>query len=99
MKLTHCVCVIQKTTDCGVFSCQRVAVARGRRRRRAMVLPVKILESVVVAASCSPPTFALCATVGTLRLAKDGLPPEAAERRRVVENTGLEPVTSWLQTR
>jgi hypothetical protein len=49
-----------------------------------------------------PPTFALRATVGTtLRpLAKVGLPPEArASGRRVVENTGLEPVTSWLQTR
>jgi hypothetical protein len=42
---------------------------------------------------CPPSRFSL------RRTAFISLPAEAAQRRRLVENTGLEPVTSWLQTR
>ena len=46
---------------------------------------------------------AFAALVHNLRSALAGLPTVAAsaasDQRRLVENTGLEPVTSWLQTR
>jgi hypothetical protein len=54
-------------------------------------------------ANSSASTIALRATVDILRQRLPGSPSEAAraasDSRRMVENTGLEPVTSWLQTR
>jgi hypothetical protein len=62
----------QRTTDCGVFSCQRASrISRSR--------DVAILRSNV----CSRSTDH-----------QNSTSPDV-----MVENTGLEPVTSWLQTR
>jgi hypothetical protein len=45
-------------------------------------------------------TFARFASYGGTASAMRGLPSRSPrEGRRLVENTGLEPVTSWLQTR
>jgi hypothetical protein len=61
----------QRTTDCRVFSCQRVRRTRQRRNARGS------------------------------KLVKSSAPDRArgAVERTLVENTGIEPVTSWLQTR
>jgi hypothetical protein len=77
----------QRTTDCGVFSCQRIS----RATYELSILPNLMLRS----------TFALRATVDTnlRRLANRSSRPRWQRERRLVENTGLEPVTSWLQTR
>ena len=82
----------QRTTDCGVFSCQRTCGPRPT--------------------ACGPPNYStLVVRSASARFAssggharKLGLPTAtrlsvSAGERRLVENTGLEPVTSWLQTR
>jgi hypothetical protein len=72
-------CVVKKTTDCRIFSCQKTRLRNFRCFGGASLFRL--------AQTCWP------AQPKASRLAK----PQA--RRRLVENTGIEPVTSWLQTR
>ena len=70
-------CVVKKTTDCRIFSCQKTQNLFALR---------------------GPPS-----RVALRRTTSLGLPNRSNARcqawRRLVENTGIEPVTSWLQTR
>ena len=86
------VCGRKKTTVCRIFSCQRVSafavsgVCGQSVLQRSQPRPS---ENVVHlrASRCGETAF-------------DGLPGRSpCMGRRLVENTGLEPVTSWLQTR
>ncbi len=87
------------------LSTQRRALARRRRellstlrerweRRRPPNLPIL---SIHLARCKRDRSFLLLARLSRTR--SDGHPPRADHERRLVENTGLEPVTSWLQTR
>jgi hypothetical protein len=71
-------CVVKKTTDCRIFSCQKTAKKLVRLARS---------------------TFARRATADNLRWLANRSNARCQALRRLVENTGIEPVTSWLQTR
>jgi hypothetical protein len=83
----------KRTTVCRIFSCQRAA--EGNRLLSAFKLihglPGALAWPVIrssFATRCGPPSPRLRrASFACIRV------------RRMVENTGLEPVTSWLQTR
>ena len=86
------------------LSILRTPLARCKRERRKLFEP----PDERALPRCQP-AFALCATAGrpSLMLPPIALPPIAVNRsllrvssgERRLENTGLEPVTSWLQTR
>ena len=71
--------VVKKTTDCRIFSCQKIRL----RRFRDFGETGSLSETVNLFMAGSRACLAIA----------------AGGRRRLVENTGIEPVTSWLQTR
>ena len=102
--LTHCVCVVKELPIAG-YSVVKESALRGSRLRRARCRPPPILSSSFGAESA----FALraaaacracaCRTVDASLALACQPKPRLHRERRLVENTGLEPVTSWLQTR
>ena len=88
-------CALSETTVCRIFSCQRAAVAFRPRRANARIGPPSRLRRfggtplAAFARQWRHPT----------RLLSRSPVSHCATERRLVENTGLEPVTSWLQTR
>jgi hypothetical protein len=111
---THCECVQKRTTVCRIFSCQRthwlwavgtkpwaLPVLSSRDRLTAFQRATCLNRSHLRLARPRGPAFALRATADNRRLAcQPSLTRMIGKReQRLVENTGLEPVTSWLQTR
>jgi hypothetical protein len=104
----HTACVWSENYRCRIFSCQRALEtyfrfqtllpvdSTSRGNRRSKLQPSRPLSC----AACGPPP--LLRSYGGQP--SPGLPtvahaPVGKRERRLVENTGLEPVTSWLQTR
>jgi hypothetical protein len=86
----HCVCVVGKTTVCRVFSCQRSASALRASARQAM--------RPEVTGPAEKPSLRSLGLPSRSSLSPGRLSGQASAERGL-ENTGLEPVTSWLQTR
>ncbi len=95
----------EKTTVCRIFSCKE-------RNLRAALAVAATSDSTIRAhpgasgtAEHLPKPSRPPSLSRSVPLAAAGLPSRslahaiASARRRLVENTGLEPVTSWLQTR
>ncbi len=84
----------KRTTVCRIFSCQRSAAALRLQLDELAIVPRHPSISLF-----SPPS--LPPWRAAPKLAAPGVRCKAAWplREGMVENTGLEPVTSWLQTR
>ena len=80
---THCVCVVGKTTVCRIFSCQRTADAVPRQ-------PSRTAQTTRRKTRRGPPS------AGNRLVQPARRPPR---KTALVENTGIEPATSWLQTK
>jgi hypothetical protein len=113
--LTHCMCdfVVGKTTVCRIFNCQRSlrgTSPRGNLRRprgdfprtpfaRSLAgpqRPTPFARGILELYLARPPNITIqFSDAACLAEARFNVNP--SERR--LENTGLEPVTSWLQTR
>ena len=83
----------KRTTVCRIFSCQRAADCNLRNQQFKLVAAHQ-------AHSPGMPSVARSSRAAAARLRHgSGGNPSRIHERRMVENTGLEPVTSWLQTR
>src|SRR5690349_7170260 len=89
--LKHCACFVitEKTTVCRIFSCQR-SLGEPSLRRILIALTRSAFRRL------APFARGRLLSLAPKLLRSTDVP---IERNHQVENTGLEPVTSWLQTR
>ena len=101
----HCACLwIGKTTVCRIFSCQRATgglrpAGPLSRSLAGPLAPTPLARGAHSAPKLADTPFGAPNSSPTHRWLASRSRGVSRARRRLVENTGLEPVTSWLQTR
>src|SRR5687767_13055901 len=93
--LLHTACVQKRTTVCRIFSCQRACYLTAP----GSLCKLGASGQPALAGSLTLVVLGRPSVAGRARPASRNPLMRQLRRRRLVENTGLEPVTSWLQTR
>jgi hypothetical protein len=94
VSLTHCACVVKELPIAGYSVVKDPAYSRERFQQKLVFVAAASAHITRVGGPAWPSSLDFGATGSQACLAV-----ARGCGRRLVENTGLEPVTSWLQTR